>query len=119
MQKKMETVIPIAAATMLAAVLFLSGGTGLAQGAASGLADVKRDFEEVCSNSTNGAHLGKEELQKLVSRCDTLKPRIEGLDDTDRRFYLRRLKSCRDLYQFMIDTTEPEKPASAPTPAAK
>jgi len=117
MQKKKQTIIPIAAATMLVAVLFLSGGAGLVQGA--GLAEVKRDFEEVCSNSTNGEHLGKEELQKLIIRCDKLKPRIEGLDDTDRRFYLRRLKSCRDLYQFMIDTTEPEKPASAPTPAAK
>lgn len=97
-----------------AAFLFLGGAAGAATGAGGSLTDVKRDFEAVCANSTNGDHLGKEELQNLINRCDTLKPRIEKLDDTDRRFYLRRLKSCRDLYQFMLESAEASKPA-APT----
>jgi hypothetical protein len=114
---KKNTTLPVAA-TMLVVALTLFGGIGIAQGAA-GLADVKRDFNEICSNSTNGDLLGKEELQNLIARCDKLKPHIEGLDDADRRFYLRRLKSCRDLYQFMLDTSEPAKPATSPAATVK
>ena len=99
---------------MLVAVLSLPGLVWSAQ-ATSSLADVKRDFEAICANSENGEHLGKEELQKLIGRCDKLKPRIETLEDTERRFYLRRLKSCRDLYQFMLESSEAEKPAVVPS----
>jgi hypothetical protein len=47
--------------------------------------------------------LTTEELQSLVARCDALKPVIDGLDESLRKVYGRRLKGCRDLYQFVLD----------------
>ena len=103
---------------VFSALLVFSGSARSVYAAGSSLADVKKDFEAVCANSENGEHLGKEELQKLLGQCDRLKPRIEALEDTERRFYLRRLKSCRDLYQFMIESADAGKPAAS-APASK
>ncbi|HTG00250.1 MAG TPA: hypothetical protein VK654_06650 [Nitrospirota bacterium] len=97
---------------ILAAYLVTLGA--LKASAANEFAEVKHDFEEICSNSANGDSLSPAELQKLLNRCDQLKPRIEKLDDADRRFYLRRLKSCRDLYQFLLESSQGDQPAAAP-----
>ena len=43
-------------------------------------------------------------IRALVSRCDRLKPRIEGLDPSRRKVYVKRLQQCRDVYQFVLDT---------------
>ena len=48
--------------------------------------------------------LTTDELRALVSRCDRLKPQIEGLDPSRRKVYVKRLQQCRDLYQFVLDT---------------
>ncbi len=50
--------------------------------------------------------LPMDELKGLVSRCDKLKPRIEKLDESQRKVYSRRLQVCRDLYQFVIESRE-------------
>jgi hypothetical protein len=68
--------------------------------------DWKTEFETVCARTQETAGMGTDELKNLVERCDKLKPSIEKLDETQRKVYLRRLKMCRDLYAFVLETKE-------------
>jgi hypothetical protein len=68
--------------------------------------DWKTEFETVCARTQDAAGMGTDELKILVERCDKLKPRIEKLDETQRKVYLKRLKMCRDLYAFVLETKE-------------
>ncbi len=68
--------------------------------------DWKKEFEEVCAKTQDAMALPLDELRTLVARCDRLKPRIEGLDESQRKVYSRRLQVCRDLYQFVLDSRE-------------
>jgi len=78
----------------------------LAQGPAAATQDWKKEFEEICAKTQDAMALPMDELQGLVSRCDKLKPRIEKLDESQRKVYSRRLQVCRDLYQFVIESRE-------------
>ena len=64
----------------------------------------KQEFADICSQTENSMSLTKEELKTLIERCDALKPRIEKLDEAPRKVYLKRLKMCRDLLAFVLDT---------------
>ncbi len=68
--------------------------------------DWKKEFEEVCAKTQDAMALPLDELRTLVARCDRLKPQIEGLDESQRKVYSRRLQVCRDLYQFVLDSRE-------------
>ncbi len=68
--------------------------------------DWKTEFETICARTQEAAGMGTDELKNLVERCDKLKPSIEKLDETQRKVYLRRLKMCRDLYAFVLETKE-------------
>ena len=78
----------------------------LAQGPAAATQDWKKEFEEICAKTQDAMALPMGELKELVSRCDKLKPRIEKLDESQRKVYSRRLQVCRDLYQFVIESRE-------------
>ena len=78
----------------------------MAQGPAAATQDWKKEFEEICAKTQDAMALPMEELKGLVSRCDKLKPRIEKLDESQRKVYSRRLQVCRDLYQFVIESRE-------------
>lgn len=66
--------------------------------------DWKKEYEEICSKTSDVMTLSLEELRDLISRCDKLKAVIEGLeDDSTRRVYLKRLQMCRDLYNFALE----------------
>jgi hypothetical protein len=91
-------------------------------GAADSEGDWKVELEEVCVKTDISMTLSKEELQSLILRCEDLEKRIGEEDEVVRRFYLRRLKRCRDLFVYMLelkteDTSEeqgtatPEKPS--------
>ncbi len=62
------------------------------------------EFESICSRTQDAMSLTSDEIRALVSRCDRLKPRIEGLDPSRRKVYVKRLQQCRDVYQFVLDT---------------
>jgi hypothetical protein len=62
------------------------------------------EFESICARTQDAMSLTSDELRALVSRCDRLKPQIEGLDPSRRKVYVKRLEQCRDLYQFALDT---------------
>lgn len=70
---------------------------------ASAAEEWKKEFEEVCAKTQDAMALPTEELKSLVVRCDALKPAVEGLDESMRKVYTRRLKACRDLYQYVLD----------------
>jgi hypothetical protein len=64
------------------------------------------EFEDVCSKTQDAMVIPSGELKNLVDRCDKLKPRIEQLDESQRKVYLKRLQLCRDLYFFVLETRE-------------
>lgn len=68
--------------------------------------DWKKEFRDVCSKTEDAMSLTKEELKALISRCDSLKARMEELDETQKKVYLRRLQLCRDLYLFVLESKE-------------
>lgn len=66
--------------------------------------DWKKEYEEICSKTSDPMALTVDELRELISRCDKLKTVIEALeDDSTKRVYLKRLQMCRDLYQFCLE----------------
>ena len=94
--------------------------------AADSEGDWKVELEKVCVRTDVSMTLSKEELQSLILRCGELEKRIGEEDEVVRRFYLRRLKRCRDLFVYMLelkteDSSEgqgaaaPEKPVEEDT----
>jgi hypothetical protein len=69
----------------------------------------RKEFDDVCGRTGESQSLSTEELGKLVDRSDKLKPQIEKLGESERKVFLRRLKMCRDLYDFMIETRREAK----------
>jgi len=93
-----------------AIALFLSGNpllTGpLPFGPSTSLAqeEWKAEYEAVCSKTDVAMTLSEEELKGRIARCDRLKPKIEGEEESTRKVYLRRLHMCRELYQYVLDS---------------
>jgi hypothetical protein len=87
----------------------LSGGAALSRaGAAEG--DWFGEFEAVCSRTQDAMTIPSDELRSLVARCDKLKPVIAALDESRRKVYAKRLKLCRDLYEFVLASREGGEP---------
>lgn len=72
--------------------------------------DWKTEFETVCAKTQDPDALSDDELKSLVERCDRLKPHIEKLEETQRKVYLKRLQMCRNLFAFILETREKNKP---------
>lgn len=68
--------------------------------------DWKTEFEAICSKTQDSAALSTDELNNLIDRCNKLRPRIEKLDETQRKVYLKRLQMCRDLFAFVLESKE-------------
>jgi hypothetical protein len=66
----------------------------------------KSEFENVCSKTQDAMAFGAEELKELIARCDRLKPVIEKLEESQRKFYIKRLAMCRDLFVFVLESKE-------------
>ncbi len=66
--------------------------------------DWRKEFDDVCSKTQDAMVFSADELRDLVGRCDRLKPRIEKLDESQRKVYLKRLQMCRDLYLFVLES---------------
>jgi hypothetical protein len=94
------------------AALVLSGVPAVPQSifpsprAAAAQDDWKKEFDDICSKTQDSMTLTSDELKRLVSRCDALRPRIENLDDTQKKVYLKRLRMCRDLFAFVLESKE-------------
>ena len=68
--------------------------------------DWKQEFAEVCSKTRDAMALSIEELKSFIEICDKLLARIDQPDglqmETERKVYGKRLKMCRDLYDFAL-----------------
>ncbi len=64
----------------------------------------KAEFESVCSRTQDSMSFEADELRALVDRCDKLKSRIEQLDETQKKVYLKRLQMCRELFAFVLES---------------
>jgi hypothetical protein len=65
----------------------------------------KAEFDDICVKTSEATALPKEEIKTLIERCDKLKPRIEALDESARKVYLKRLQMCRDLFDYVLGST--------------
>jgi len=65
----------------------------------------KAEFDEICVKTNESTTLPKAEVKSLIERCDKLKPRIEALDESARKVYLKRLQMCRDLFAYVLEST--------------
>ena len=63
----------------------------------------KYEYDTICSKTDVAMTLSTEELKGLIARCDQLKLRIEAEEESTRKVYLRRLKMCRDLYDYVLE----------------
>jgi len=63
-----------------------------------------KEFEDICAKTQDAMVLSTDELKGLIARCDTLKPLIEKLPETQKKVYLKRLQGCRDLYVFVLES---------------
>jgi hypothetical protein len=64
----------------------------------------KTEFDDLCSKTDDSPSLAKDEVKNLIVRCDALKPRIEKLEESPRKVYLKRLQACRDLFVFALES---------------
>ena len=60
----------------------------------------------LCSKTDVAMGLSSEELKALIAGCDQLGPVIEALEETPRKVYRKRLKMCRDLFAYVLETRE-------------
>ena len=68
----------------------------------------RKEFDDVCSKTQDAMSFSTEQLAGLVQRCDALLPKIQKLNDTQKKVYLRRLEQCRGLYAYVLDSKKNE-----------
>lgn len=66
--------------------------------------DWKAAFDDICSKVDVSGTMSTKELGALVDRADKLMPEIQASNDSHKKVYLQRLKKCRSMYVFMIET---------------
>jgi len=69
----------------------------------------QREFEDVCSRTQDAMTFSQQELTALIQRCDALQGRIDKLDDTQKKVYMGRLRMCRGLYAYVLESKRNEK----------
>jgi hypothetical protein len=89
------------ARSIVTATLFAVAALSTASRAEGGW---RAEFDAICARTQDALALPVAELETLVARCDALAPEIEKLDETQRKVFTRRLKACRDLYRFVLET---------------
>ena len=68
--------------------------------------DWRKEFDDVCSKTQDAMVFTPDELRDLVARCDKLRPVVEKLEESQRKVYLKRLRLCRDLYLFVLESRD-------------
>lgn len=74
--------------------------------AAESVESWRAEFDAVCGQTDNAADLSIEELKKSIAQCDALQPKIEALEATPRKIYLKRLQMCRNLFTYLLEGKE-------------
>ena len=72
--------------------------------------DWKQEYAEICAKTQNAMELSVAELKDRIERCDNLLERINKLEgpraETEKKVFTKRLKMCRDLYNFALEHKE-------------
>ena len=103
--KRGSLVIALAAAlSVLTGMALLSGSLLASPAAAAAQDDWKKEFEDICSQTQDVMLFTSEELDRLLNRCDALRPRTEKLDEQQKKIYLKRLRMCRDLFAYALES---------------
>lgn len=66
----------------------------------------KHEFEDICSRTSEAESLAIEELNMLIVRCDKLRTLIEKEGDPERTIYLKRLRMCKALFVYVLESTK-------------
>ncbi len=66
----------------------------------------RQEFETVCAKTDEPMSISVEELKGFLARLDKLQPVVDRLDESTRKVYLRRIRSCRNLYAFVLESKE-------------
>lgn len=66
----------------------------------------KAEFDDICVKTNEAMALPKAEVKNLIERCDKLKARIETLDESTRKVYLKRLQMCKDLFEYVLEAQQ-------------
>lgn len=66
----------------------------------------EKEFNDVCSKTTDSMSLSREEIKLLIARCEKLKPVIDGQEETTRKVYRKRLEMCKNLFVFMLESNK-------------
>lgn len=78
-------------------------GTAYARG------DWQQEFAEVCGKTQNAMELSSDELLRNIDRCNELENRIHepgGPQGSEKKVYMKRLKMCKDLYVYVLESRE-------------
>lgn len=104
--------IPAAVTALILALFFLPPMTPHYQGLCPVVfaEDLwKQELMDICSKTDEAMTFSRDELKRLLQRGEKLKPRIEALEETPRKVYLKRLQMCMNLYSFMLDSRGADK----------
>jgi len=74
--------------------------------AAEAVESWKMEFNTICGQTDNAAEMTVEELNKALEKCDALKPKIEALEPSPRKLYLKRLQMCRNLFVYLLEVKQ-------------
>lgn len=66
----------------------------------------KEKLMELCAKTDVAMTLSTQELKELIAGCERLSPVIESLEESPRKVYRKRLKMCRDLFTYVLETKE-------------
>ncbi len=69
----------------------------------------KEQFNRICNYTDISDTLNDEELNALIKDSDVLIDKLETLDMPEAKVYIFRLKKCRNMYRFIIDTRAAKK----------
>lgn len=64
----------------------------------------KATFEDICGKVQGAESMSDQEIQAMMDRADKLMPVIQASNDPGKKVFLLRLKRCRGVYEFMLDT---------------
>lgn len=104
---------------ILLALLVWPGALVTAASATDATEGWQKEFEEVCSQTQDAAQFNARELKALVQRCDALAPQIEKLDDTHRKVYGTRLRQCRGVFTYVLESKGDHNAAEANSKESK
>lgn len=68
--------------------------------------DWKKEFEAICAKTQDAMALSDDDLKALVKRSDDLAPIVDKLPESERKVYSKRLKSCRNVFSYVLDSRQ-------------